>query len=48
MFTLSFCSVFIVVWSAIVINTVVEKGPIIFLKMAEGQIGEYDAIVYSS
>lgn len=35
-FCLSFCSVFIVVWSALVINTLVEKGPIIFLKLAEG------------
>lgn len=35
-FCLSFCSVFIVVWSALVINTLVEKGPVIFLKMAEG------------
>ena len=35
-FCLSFCSVFIVVWSALVINTLVEKGPIVFLKLAEG------------
>jgi len=45
-FCLSFCSVFIVVWSAIVINTLVEKGPIIFLKLAEGQKGQYDGIIY--
>ena len=38
-FCLSFCSVFIVVWSALVINTLVEKGPIIFLKLAEGREG---------
>jgi hypothetical protein len=38
-FCLSFCSVFIVVWSALVINTIVEKGPIIFLKLAEGEEG---------
>lgn len=36
----------VVVWSALVINTIIEKGPIIFLKLAEGQIGQYDAIVY--
>ena len=45
-FCLSFCSVFIVVWSALVINTIVEKGPIIFLKLAEGEEGQYDGIVY--
>jgi hypothetical protein len=38
-FCLSFCSVFIVVWSALVINTLVEQGPIIFLKLAEGDVG---------
>jgi len=45
-FCLSFCSVFIVVWSALVINTLVEKGPVIFLKMAEGIQGQYDGIIY--
>jgi len=44
-FCLAFCSVFIVVISTLVINTVVEKGPIIFLKMAEGTQGEIDAYV---
>jgi hypothetical protein len=38
-FCLSFCSVLIVVWAALIINTVVEKGPIIFLKLAEGEAG---------
>ena len=45
-FCLSFCSVFVVVWSALVINTIVEKGPIIFLKLAEGDEGQYDGIIY--
>jgi hypothetical protein len=45
-FCLSFCSVFVVVWSALVINTLVEKGPIVFLKLAEGIQGQYDGIVY--
>lgn len=44
-FCLSFCSVFIVVWSALVINTLVEKGPIVFLKLAEGLQGQYDGII---
>lgn len=35
-FSLAFCSVFIVVLSTLVINTAVEKGPIIFLRLAEG------------
>jgi hypothetical protein len=30
-FCLAFCSVFTVVWSMLVINSVIEKGPIIFL-----------------
>ena len=47
-FCLSFCSVFMVVWSSLVINTLVERGPIIFLKLAEGDIGQYDAIIYPS
>ena len=45
-FCLSFSSVFLVVWSALVINTIVKKGPIIFLKLAEGEEGQYDGIVY--
>lgn len=45
-FCLSFCSVFTVVWSALVINTIVDQGPIIFLKLAEGMNGQYDGILY--
>lgn len=45
-FCLSFCSVLIVVWSALVINTLVEKGPVIFLKLAEGDEGQYDGLIY--
>ena len=37
---------FIVVWAALVINTIVQKGPIIFLKLAEATEGQYDGIVY--
>jgi len=44
-YCLAFCSVFIVVLSAIIVNTVISKGPIIFLKLAEGTTGEIDAIV---
>ena len=38
----------IVVLSALVINTVVDKGPIIFLKLAEMNEGQYDGIIYPS
>jgi hypothetical protein len=31
-FCLSFCSVLVVVWSILVVTSVIEKGPIIFLK----------------
>ena len=32
-FCLAFCSVFVVVLSTLVVNTVIEKGPIIFLSL---------------
>jgi hypothetical protein len=35
-FCLSLLSVLFVVWATLVINTMVDKGPIIFLKLAEG------------
>lgn len=45
-FCLSFCSVFVVVFSALIINTMIEKGPIIFLKLAEADMGQYDGVIY--
>lgn len=44
-FTLAFCSVFIVVLATLVINTVVAKGPMVFLRLAEGQEGEIDGFI---
>ena len=44
-FILAFSSVFLVVLFSLVINTVVEKGPIIFLRLAEGYHGEIDGVV---
>jgi hypothetical protein len=44
-YSLAFCSVFIVVLATLVINTAVERGPIVFLRMAEGKRGEIDAII---
>jgi len=35
------------VWISLVINTIIEKGPIIFLKLAEGNSGEIDGIITS-
>jgi len=45
-FCLSFCSVFIVVWASLVINTLVSKGPVIFLKLAEDERGQFDGTIY--
>jgi len=39
--------VFVVVWISLVINTVIEKGPIIFLWLAEGNSGEIDGVITS-
>ena len=44
-FCLAFCSVFVVVLTTVVINTIVTTGPIIFLRLAEGEEGEFDATV---
>ena len=35
-------SVYIVILSSLVVNTVVSKGPIIFLTLAQSNVGEYD------
>ena len=47
-FCLAMCSVFIVVLFSLVINTIVARGPIIFLKMAEASNGEIDGVVTPS
>lgn len=44
-YMLAFCSVFVVVLFSLVINTVVEKGPVIFLRLAESYHGEIDGVV---
>ena len=41
-FCLAFCSVFIVVLSTLVVNTVITQGPIIFVALAEADVGEFD------
>jgi hypothetical protein len=47
-FLLAFCSVFLVVVSTLVINQIISKGSIIFLKIAESTHGEIDAFVTPS
>ena len=41
-FCLAFCSVFIVVLSTLVVNTVTAQGPIIFVSLAEYATGQID------
>ena len=43
-FCLALCSVLIVVLSTLVVNTVISKGPIIFMKLAQAESGEIDAM----
>ena len=44
-FVLAFCSVFLVVVSTLVINQIISKGSIIFLKIGESSHGEIDAFI---
>jgi len=43
-FALAFCSVFVVVLSILVVNTIVQMGPLAFLAIGEKEEGEIDAI----
>ncbi len=43
-FCLSLCSVFIVVLSTLVVNTVTATGPIIFMSLGQQNDGEIDGI----
>ena len=44
-FCLAFCSVFVVVVSTLVVNTVIAKGPIIFLSLNQADTGAFDAYI---
>ena len=44
-FFLAFCSVFVAVLSTLVVNTLISQGPVVFLKLAEATVGEYDALM---
>ena len=43
-FCLSFCSVFVVVLSILVVVSITELGPIIFLRLSEKSVGQYDGV----
>ena len=43
-FGLAFCSVFVVVLSVVVVNTIISKGPLIFMKLGESVKGGYDGV----
>ena len=45
-YCLAFCSVYIVVLSTLVVNTVTDQGPIIFVNLAQGASGQYDVWYY--
>ena len=42
-FCLAFCSVFVVVLSVIIVNSIISKGPLVFLSLGEQLNGSYDA-----
>ena len=42
---LACCSVFLVVFFSMIIHTITASGPVIFLKLAESSVGQYDAIL---
>ena len=46
-FCLSFCSVFVVVLSLLTVVSITQKGPIIFLRLSEKQVGMFDGIFSS-
>jgi hypothetical protein len=45
-FWMSFWSIFIVALCTLVVKTLIANGPLIFLKMAESNIGQYDFLVF--
>ena len=44
-FCLAYCSVFITVLATLVVNTVIDKGPIIFLSLNQEKTGEIDSLI---
>jgi len=43
---LAFCTVFFIVLATLVVTTVIDKGPYIFLELAQDSHGEIDAFIY--
>ena len=44
-FCLAFSAVLIVVLSTLLVNTIVSKGPLVFLNLAEAETGQFDAMI---
>ena len=44
-FCLSFCSVFIVVLSVLIVVSITQKGPIVFFRLAEKGNGQWDGVI---
>jgi hypothetical protein len=44
-FFLAFCSVFFIVLATLVVTSIISKGPIVFLKLAQENTGEIDAFI---
>ena len=44
-FTLAFCSVFTIVISTLVVVSIIDKGPVVFLRRAEARHGQVDALI---
>ena len=44
-YCLSFCTVFTITLSILSILSVIESSPLIFLRLAELEIGEYDGVL---
>ena len=45
---MSFCSIFIIVLSILIVVTIAQKGPIIIFLLAERTTGEYDGVFTST
>ena len=44
-FCLAYCSVFVVVLSVIVVNSIISKGPLVFLSLGQQLNGSFDAVL---
>ena len=44
-YCLAFCSVFFIVLATLIVATIIAKGPVVFLKLSQDQVGEIDIFV---